>query len=151
MSSRKLKKPTKKNIALIAAIIISAILIGWKYFNYNQDAQNIRRQIIAASIKSKSTKDKIQLDLSPFTDKKIEKICIQNQYMTEKSFIELTTRDAPNFQEISRGEFILWLYFYTEPPLQIYIKRGNVAPPTGGNLCKYSSEIFFKKEVISFN
>jgi hypothetical protein len=131
-------------------VCVSPILILFVIFacGCSYEEYKLRQEIIDASNKSRT--EQISLDLSKLTDKKVENICIQRQYMTQDSFVELTKMDAPGFSGISeRSRFILWLYFDGKPPIQVNLKIGEVMPPKRG-LCSGSSILRIKQEAIVF-
>jgi len=111
------------------------------------EEEKLRREIIDAS--NKSSVEQVSLDLSKFTDGNVKNICVQRQYMTQESFVELTKMDAPGFSGVSEGSFILWVYFDEKPPIQVNLRISEVMPPKRG-LCSGSSMIHIKQEAIVF-
>jgi len=115
----------------------------------SSEEKKLNYEIINASVRSKE--EKVSLDLSHFTDGKIKKLCIQNQYMVEKSFVQLTKMDSPGFREVNEGEFVLWIYMESRSPIQVRLKKKEVMPPRSGSLCTESSVLFITQEAIAFN
>jgi hypothetical protein len=114
------------------------------------EMRKLKYEIVNASAKSKY--GKVSLDLSNFTNGKIEKICIQdNQYMLEKSFVELTKMESPGFKEVAEGEFVLWIYMESGSPIQLDFKKKEVTPPRNGNPCTESSVLHITQAAIAFN
>ena len=114
------------------------------------DARNLRLEIINAS--NKSITEKISLDVSNFLGKKIKKICVQdNEYMVKEWFVDLTKMDAPGFQDITGGEFVLWMYLESGSPIQVKLKKSEVIPLKNGNICTESAVLYFAQKAIVFN
>lgn len=114
------------------------------------DARNLKREIINASNKSKT--EKVPLDVSIILGKKVKKICFQsNEYMFVEQFAELTKMDAPGFQSINPGEFVLWIFLESGSPIQVKFKKKEVMHQKGGNICTESSVLYISQETILFN
>lgn len=129
---------------MLLSIILTFAVSGCAF-----EKQKLKAEIIHASVKSKS--GKISLDLSNFMDREIQKICIQNQYMIEKSFVELTKMESPGFKEVAEGEFVLWIFVESGSPIQLDFKKKEIMPPRNGGLCTESSVLHIMQEVIAFN
>lgn len=111
---------------------------GWK----------LKQEIIDASNKSSTVQ--ISLDLSKSTGGNVKNACVQRQYMTQDSFVELTKMDAPGFSDIvDGGRFVLWVYFDEKPPIQVSLKNSEVMEPKRG-ICSGSSILRIKQEEIVF-
>lgn len=130
--------------------MLLSIMLTFAFSGCASEMRKLKSEIINASAKSKS--GKVSLDLSNFMDGKIKKICIQdNQYMLEKSFVELTKMESPGFKEVAEGEFVLWIYMESGSPIQLDFKKKEVMPPRNGNPCTESSVLHITQEAIAFN
>lgn len=127
------------------------VMLAIVAYGCTSEAGNLQSELINASVKSKT--ERISLDVSNFLAEKIKKICIQHQYMTEKSFVELTEMSSPDFKDLSfsEGEFVLWIYFESRPPIQIHLKRGELIPPENQGVCTKSSVLQIEQKTIVFN
>lgn len=129
------------NVSFLAFFVIFAYGCSYKEWK-------LKQEIIDAS--NKSSTEQTSLDLSKSTGGNVKNVCVQRQYITQDSFVELTKMDAPGFSDIvDDGRFILWVYFDGKSPIQVSLKNSEVMQPKRG-LCSGSSIIRIKQKAIVF-
>jgi hypothetical protein len=109
----------------------------------------LRREIVSASAASQT--ESTSLDLSRLVDGRILKLCIQNQYMIEDSFVELTQMESPGFRHVAEGEFVLWIYIEGKPPMQLHFRKKDISPQVAGSLCTESPVLRVSRGAFDFN
>jgi|NOAtaT_5_FD_contig_101_920492_length_3374_multi_2_in_0_out_0_2 hypothetical protein len=130
-------------------LMLLSIMLIFAVSGCDSDTRRLKSEIINASAKSKERK--VSLDLANFVDGKIRKICIQHPYMVEKWFVELTQMESPGFNSVLEGEFVMWIYMESGPPIQLDFKNKDVIPSSNGRGCTESSVLHITRETIAFN
>jgi len=132
--------PGGRCVSLILALIF---LCGCSF-----SERKLEKAFADASIASE--KEPVLLDLSVAVGKKVERACVQRQYMTKKAFESLVGADAPGFVDISEdGDFVVWLYYTNGRRSQIKLSRALVVPPD--RVCSGSAVISISRSKIYFN
>lgn len=135
---------------ILLRLMLLSIMLIFAVSGCDFDARRLKSEIINASAKSKERK--VSLDLANFVDGKIRKICIQdNPYMAEDDFVELTQMESPGFTGVYKGEFVMWIYMESGPPIQLYLKNKDIVPSRNGSVCTESSVLHITRETIAFN
>jgi hypothetical protein len=131
---------------LIVILLIASAVFAYAY---TYEARKLKQAILNAA--DKSSAGKISLDLSQVLGKQVQKICIQHQYMVDKSFVKLTKSPAPGFtHDVDQGEYRLWFYFESKKPIQIKFKNTEVMSPKDGNICTELAVIDIQQQEIVF-
>lgn len=129
--------------------VVFLVVLMLCIYGCTSEERKLRQEIINASNKSKT--EQVSLDFSKITGRTVKKICVQEQYTIERLFVEAAKMPSPGFEDVDEGEFVLWIYFESGPPIQVRLGMGELMPPKHENLCMESSVLQIEQKTIVFN
>jgi hypothetical protein len=90
-----------------------------------------------------------QLDVQPYVDKKIVKICLQYPYNIKEDFEEGVKQNAANFSGVDDGFKVVWFFLSDGTSFQIKVWYYDVSEKSSG--CSASSKLFFERRESDVN
>ncbi len=120
-----------------ALVVCALVLTGCSDKNKDQ---------VAAAIEAAKHDPRVaQLDVQPYVDRKIAKICIQGPYNTKELFEEQVKQKVDGFSWVDDGFNIVWLFLSDGTSFQVKIDRG-MDRSEKSSRCSLASKVFFERK-----
>lgn len=101
-------------------------------------------QVTAAIEAAKRDTRVEQLDVQPYVDRKITKICIQGPYNPKEFFEERVKQKVSDFSMVDDGFNVVWFFLSDGTHFQVKIDRGMDRSGKSSG-CSPSSKLFFER------
>lgn len=101
---------------------------------------------------AQSQRQPVILDTVSLFKEKTKKICIQDTYMTEKAFSEISGEQISDFITINEGQYVVWFFFEaSRMPVTAKINKKDVALNEKQRPCTESTVLYFSYGTMEFN
>ena len=106
-------------------------------------------QVTAAIEAAKRDPRVEQLDVQPYVDRKIAKICLQNPYNTKENFEKRVKQKVDDFSWVDDSSKVVWFFLSDGTSFQIKVWYYDVSEKSSA--CSASSKLFFERRESDVN
>ena len=90
----------------------------------SSESDLLRKEILKAAAASRE--NKVSLDLQPFSEARIKKICLQTPYLPKARFESQAKEAVAKFEEVGDEHFVLWVFYESQVATQVKFQRSHV-------------------------